>query len=165
MILKIKNDYYRQTTSFFDFENPPIDPVKIMNDLTDTMIANGAVGLSANQVGIPYSVFVMGNPLERDGILCMFNPVIVNMSGLVHKIEETCISEPGIKIKVPRSETIRFRAANWNNIIETTTFNGLSSRIFQKQYDILNGLTIFSRVSRLRRDRAVRQRRKSGGEE
>lgn len=161
MILRIKNDYYRQTTQKFDFSNPPMDPIKIMNDLTDTMIANSAVGLSANQVGIPYSVIVIGNPHEREGILCMFNPTIVDTWGQIIKTEEMCVSEPGIKIRVGRPESVKFRAANWNNVIETTTFTGLSARIFQRQFDIINGLTIFSRVSRLRKDRAVNLRRKS----
>jgi peptide deformylase len=43
----------------FDFENPPVDPIYLANCLIATMNHNSGMGLSANQCGLPFRVFVM----------------------------------------------------------------------------------------------------------
>ena len=45
----------------FDFKNPPYDPKELAKSLHDKMVSQDGLGLSANQVGIPYRIFVMRN--------------------------------------------------------------------------------------------------------
>ena len=44
----------------------------------DTMVKYGGLGLSCNQVGLPYRMFVMGN---EENLIPVFNPLIVDYEG------------------------------------------------------------------------------------
>ena len=47
----------------FDFTNPPVDPAKLAEELVEHMNHFKGIGLSANQLGLPYRVFAMiGEP-------------------------------------------------------------------------------------------------------
>ena len=43
-----------QELPLFDFKNPPVDPQELANNLLETMRHHRGIGLSANQVGLPY---------------------------------------------------------------------------------------------------------------
>ena len=61
----------------FDLKNPPVDPVELATDMLAHMRHYGGIGLSANQLGLPYRVFVTeGDP----GFAC-FNPRITAHAG------------------------------------------------------------------------------------
>src|SRR5690606_479245 len=72
----------------FDFNDPPVDPVELSRDLADTMILNGGLGLSANQVGLPYRAFV----ISSNPVIAVFNPKIVHKSDDQVMLEEGCLS-------------------------------------------------------------------------
>ena len=57
-MLKLTNEYLGTTSKRFDFENPPIDPRTLYEDMVKVMMEKKALGLSAVQVGIPYRVFI-----------------------------------------------------------------------------------------------------------
>ena len=60
MTLLHKSDpLMRKTMPFFDFDNPPIDPIELKNEMIDRMFEEGGVGLAANQIGYEYRAFVM----------------------------------------------------------------------------------------------------------
>ena len=59
----------RQKTIPFNFENADIDPKELYENMADTMIKNKGMGLSANQVGFNYRMFVFGNPGARESIV------------------------------------------------------------------------------------------------
>jgi peptide deformylase len=65
------SDILKQKLEPFDFNNPPIAPRYLAVSLIETMVKYRGVGLAANQVGLPYRVFVMG--AEKVGFAC-FNP-------------------------------------------------------------------------------------------
>ena len=160
MIYQLNNDYLTEATDPFDFDNPPIDPRELFINLRDTMIHYKGLGLSANQVGIPYSVFVMGNPRNREEILGFFNPKILDTSGDSVSLDEGCLSFPGLVLSVPRWESIRYRATNFEGQTDSGQFNGMSSRIFQHEYDHLQGTVFMNRISRLKRDIALKKHKK-----
>ena len=85
MILKLTNEIVKEPTQRFDFSNPPIDPTELFENLRDTMVANKGLGLAANQVGIPYNVFVIGNPHIPESIFSVFNPTIVDYNQSIHR--------------------------------------------------------------------------------
>ena len=94
MIYKIlSNDpaLHGQPADKFDFNNPPLDPIELFENLKETMIANLGVGLSAPQVGIPYQAFVIGDPHQADSVFSVFNPLIVNSTGYV-LMQESCLT-------------------------------------------------------------------------
>ena len=87
----------RQVMPEFDFKNPPVDPVKLASQLVETCRAYSGYGLSANQCGLNYRVFVIGTGSEY--IAC-FNPKITKSSQVRMKVNNikfnrgfNCIAE------------------------------------------------------------------------
>ena len=154
-----------QEAERFDFDNPPMDPEELFKNLKDTMMINRGVGLSATQVGIPYKVFVMGDPNTPDSIFSVFNPKIVNTMGDAFGtneiiMEEGCLTYPGLFIKLKRPASIRARFSGHDGNVDTINFNGYTARIFLHEYDHLIGKTMVDRASRLQLDRAKEQKKK-----
>lgn len=140
----------------FDFSNPPTDPVKLALDLIESMKAGRGIGLSANQVGLPYRVFVMfGDP----PFVC-YNPKIVDVSNEVISLREGCLSYPGVDIPVKRPAHVRVRFTTPTGETVTKKFTGMSARVFQHEYDHLEGITFLSRANQAHKDRAHRQLKK-----
>ena len=50
----------RQVLTDFDFNNPPVNAIELASALVETCKQNRGIGLSANQCGYPFRVFVMG---------------------------------------------------------------------------------------------------------
>ena len=145
-------------TTLFDFDNPPIDPKELYQNMVDTLIENKGVGLSCNQVGLPYSMFVVGHWSVRDEIMCVFNPKIVDFSKEMSYAEEGCLSYPGLFIKVKRPDNIRVRMAIENGITDTVKMDGIAARIFQHEYDHLQGVLYTQRANRIHVDQGKKQR-------
>lgn len=137
----------------FDFRNPPTDPSQLAKDLAETMIANNGLGLSANQIGLPYRVFVItGSP-----IYACFNPRIVDSSSEEVLMEEGCLSYPNLFIKIKRPAAIRVRFNLPNGEIKNETFEGLTARVFQHELDHLNGIVHTQRASLFHLDQGKRR--------
>lgn len=139
--------------SKFDFTNPPTDPIQLAKDLTETMIQNKGLGLSANQVGLPYNVFVMTGEQVR----AFFNPRIVDQSEETVLMVEGCLSYPGFFVKIRRPATCKIRYTQPNGETITEEFVGLSARIIQHEYDHLQGKTLYDRASKFHLEQAERK--------
>jgi peptide deformylase len=150
----------RQPTQRFDFDNPPMDPVELCDNLIETMIAERGVGLSANQVGIPYSVFVIGHPDVPQDIITVFNPTIVNEDNHIVLAEEGCLSFKGLFVKIKRPETIRARFTNDRGETDTVRLSGFTARAFQHEYDHLQGTVFTDITSMYHLDQGRRQQKK-----
>jgi peptide deformylase len=144
------SEILKQKLESFDFNNPPIPPRELAVSLIETMVKNRGIGMAANQVGLPYRVFVMG--AEKVGFAC-FNPEILEATG-EETYEEGCLSFPGLFIKILRAATIKVRYTDMNGVEKEETFSGLTARIFQHELDHLNGITYTTKVSNLNLERA-----------
>ena len=146
-------------TKHFDFDDPPMDATELFENLKETMIKNKGLGLAAPQCGLPYNAFVMGDPNNPDTIFSVFNPKIVNQEGMV-EMEEGCLTFSGLFIKVKRPAVIRVRFSGHDGYVDTTDFSGYTARVFQHEYDHLQGVTFMNRASKLRLNRARKQKQK-----
>jgi peptide deformylase len=146
-------------TQRFDFDNPPVDPVELFDNLRDTMVANHGVGLAANQVGLPYSVFVVGHPSDPDNVIPVFNPKIVDVSEQQIIGEEGCLTYPGLYVKIKRPAVVRVRYTTAAGVTDTIKFEGMTARIFQHEYDHLQGVRHVERASKFHLDQALRQKK------
>ena len=79
----------------------------LLNDMADTLLDSGGVGLAAPQVGILRRVCVVQN--ENDEIIELINPEIVYTQGEQTGLEG-CLSVPGKFGVVTRPEVVRVRA-------------------------------------------------------
>ena len=111
----------------FDFDNPPLDPIEFSKDLVKIMRDSDGLGLSANQIGVPYRVFAM----RADPNKVMFNPKIVNLSDETIILEEGCLSFPGLYVRIKRSRHARIRYTQPNGETLTEQFTGMSARVIQ----------------------------------
>ena len=160
MILKLTDEILREPTQRFDFSNPPMDPTELFKNLRDTMIANNGLGLAANQVGIPYNVFVIGNPHIKDSVFSVFNPTIVDYSDAITLGEEGCLSFPNLFTKVKRSNIIKARFSGHDGKVDTIKFDGFTARAFQHEYDHLQGEVFTQKTSKFHLDRAKHNKKK-----
>ena len=150
----------KQECKPFDFNNPPVDPKQLVEDLKLAMIDNFGVGLSANQVGLPYKVFVFGDPTDPQNIQSVFNPKLLHSSDEEVLIEEGCLSYPGLFIKIKRPGAIRVRYANELGIVNTFVYDKEPARIFLHEYDHMDGITFKERATQIRLAMAFKQKRK-----
>lgn len=140
----------------FDFANPPTDPIALAKTLAEHMITHQGLGLSANQIGLPYRAFVMtGSP-----IICCFNPMIVDVSEEQILLEEGCLSYPDLFIKIKRPRIIKVRFTMPNGETVTEKYDGMTARIFQHEYDHLEGIDYRKRATRYHLEQARKKRDK-----
>ena len=154
MKLELTDKLLYTPTIKFDFYNPPIDPKELVDSLTDAMCELGGVGLSCNQVGLPYSVFIMGNPTNKESIIPVFNPMIVNESDEQEYAEEGCLSLPGYLLSIKRSTEIRVRMSTVDGMRDSAKFNGYTARVFLHEMDHMMGIDFRSRATRFPKERA-----------
>jgi peptide deformylase len=115
------------------------------------------LGLSANQVGVPYRIFAMrGSP---ENFVC-YNPKIVKPSDQEVTLEESSIVFPGLVVKVKRPQHLRVRFNTPNGDVRTEMFTGMTARVFQQMFDQTEGKLYFNRASRYHRDNALEKWRK-----
>lgn len=161
MILQLKDDVLYKQAKRFNFQEPPMDPTELFENLKETMIAKRGVGLAATQVGIPYQVFVMGNPDDPDSIFSVFNPLIVQQSDNDIVLgEEGCLSFPNLFVKVKRPKNIKARFSGHDGNVDTIELGGWTSRIFQHEFDHLYGVTFHKRASKFHLDQAKNKLKK-----
>lgn len=130
----------REPTTPFPFEGRGEDARRLAEDLANKMIELGGVGLAAPQVGIPLSVFVVGDPTNKDSIMAFFNPMIVDTTIDQTYLEEGCLSFPGLYINIKRPTGIRLRFTDLYNETTTTKYSGFTARAIQHEYDHLQGV-------------------------
>lgn len=159
-LVKSSDPILRTPPERFDFNNPPMDPKQLADDLKEAMLKFRGVGLSANQIGIPYQVFVAGDPNDPDNIVTAFNPKVVFQSDQIIPIEEGCLSHPGIFLIVERPSIIRMRYADHTGSVNTYMFDGLPARVIQHEMDHMMGTDFTARVSKLKLDRAKAHKKK-----
>lgn len=159
-LVKGDDPILKQECEFFDFQNPPVDPVKLARDLKETMVARRGIGLSANQVGLPYNVFVVGNPNEPENIVAFFNARVVDTPDDMVLMEEGCLSYPGLFVKVKRPSYCRIRYSDENGDVRTEMYDGVPARAILHEYDHMGGVTFDKRANRYHLDLAKRQKKK-----
>ena len=129
----------------FDFEKPPVDPNEFASSLVETCKKNNGLGLSANQCGYPYQVFVMGS---GDNYISCFNPKLISAEGETH-MAEGCLSFPLLQLRITRPKKINVEYQDWNGEKHTATFDGITARVFLHELDHMNGIVYTSRVKPL----------------
>ena len=131
-----------------------VDAPMLTNIMLDRMTEMGGVALSAPQVGLDLSMFVMG---INEAKIEVFNPVIKSYSKEETLLNEGSLSYPGVLVIVKRPVSIIVEYFDKNGIIQNNEFHGLTARIFQHAYDHLQGTTIKEKVSKLKWDLATKR--------
>ena len=110
---------------------------KFTEDLVETMHAEQGVGLAANQVGSLQKVAVIQLP-DWEEPLVLINPEIVRAEG-EREVEEGCLSIPGYRGMVKRSEKVRAKALGLDGKVIRITAEGLLAQALEHETGHLNG--------------------------
>ncbi|MGI8426915.1 MAG: peptide deformylase [Actinomycetota bacterium] len=116
---------------------------KLMKDMSDTMRDAPGLGLAANQVGVLRRVIVWANEDERGALV---NPAILDKGGQ-DEDEEGCLSLPGLKFPVVRSQWVRVQGLNEKGDSVVIEAEDLTARIFQHEIDHIDGILFLDHLS------------------
>ena len=108
----------------------------LLDDLKDTLLDSGGVGLAAPQVGILRRVCVVMN--EDDEIIELVNPEIIATDGEQTGLEG-CLSIPGKYGVVTRPYTVRVRAQDRDGAFFEVEDEALTARCFCHEIEHLDG--------------------------
>ena len=134
-----------------------IDRNKVKEDLIDSMQSYQGIGLSANQIGIMERVFVMYSNVKEREIIACFNPKIITMSDKKVLMDEGCLSYPGLWLKVSRPDGVEVTYEDENGELHEKAMFGLECRVFQHEYDHMEGTDFTQKVSNLKLNMALKR--------
>ena len=121
----------------FDFEKDGDKAEELVDVLHKKMVEWDGVGLSANQIGLPYRVFVMGTKTEK---LAFFNPTVVGVSKEEIAMEEGCLSFPGFYLTLKRPSEVVMEWQNEKGETQSGRFLGVGARVVLHEYDHMEGI-------------------------
>ncbi len=130
--------------------------VSLARGMGKLMITSQGIGLAAPQVGVSQRIITVN---VGDGFLYLINPVIVERQGRA-RMEEGCLSCPGVSAVVDRDERIRVRGLDLEGNEVTIEAEGLKARVLQHEIDHLEGVLIIDKMPWL--DRIMAQKKLRG---
>jgi peptide deformylase len=119
---------------------------RLIDDLTETMLAAPGAGLAAPQIGVPLRVCVVKG--DENQIWALVNPEIVKSEG-VQVGYEGCLSYPGWVGEVARYETVVVKGRNRRGKEVRIKSSGFTARAFQHELDHLDGVLFIDRLTNL----------------
>ena len=135
-------------------DTEPENRKELLDNMVETMKHYGGIGLSANQVGLALRMFVFGD--NKHYIPC-FNPRIIAYSDKKVPMEEGCLTYPGLFVKIIRPEWVTVTFEDENRELHEETFRDLLARVFQHEYDHMEGIDFRNLAGRLSLDMAQRK--------
>ena len=142
-----------------------LDRKELQDRLLSTMEHYQGIGLSANQIGIKERAFIMYSDIKKKEMITCFDPLITEYHLEKIIMDEGCLTWPGLWLKVQRSEGIRCLYYDVDGELVQVEMHGLESRIFQHEYDHMEGTNFTKRVSPLKlniaKRRATKMKKKS----
>ena len=130
-------------------------------DLVDTMRAAPGVGITAPHSGVRLRVVAIELSGREPRIYV--NPEIVAASAERAKHVEGSVSMPGVSEEVERPARVSVRYRDVEAVAQTEDADGLLAVCLQHEIDQLDGVFWTQRLSRLRRERALKRFLKMGG--
>lgn len=115
--------------------------------MVEVMQSERGIGLSANQVGLPFSMFVVHWHGKN---MCFINPTIKPYGKMKTK-DEGCLSFPDMVLGVPRRSKCRFTAWDLNGDDIDEEVNNDLCRVLQHEIDHLEGILFIDRLSDMQR--------------
>jgi peptide deformylase len=122
---------------------------QVVQEMFALMYTHKGIGLAANQVGLPWQLFVLnltGDPEEKDEEHVFINPEIVKRKGS-EEGEEGCLSLPKLYGDVRRAAEIIVEGYDLDGQGFEMTLDDLAARCVQHELDHLQGTLFVDRMS------------------
>jgi peptide deformylase len=133
---------------------------KLIDDMAETMYEAPGIGLAATQVNEHIRLIVIDLSEERNNLLVLINPEIVEMDGKT-TYEEGCLSVPGIYEEVERADHIKVQALDRHGQPFEISTGELLAICIQHEIDHLDGKVFVEKLSRLKLQRIVLKLKKN----
>ncbi len=140
-IVKVGDDILNKKCRTVEEINDRI--ITLLEDMRETLIQSGGVGLAAPQVGILKRIALVDNGEE---ILELINPEIISCDG-EQTDYEGCLSYPGKFGEVTRPMNVTVKAQNRQGDWVTYTGSELTARAFCHEIDHLDGHMFMEKVT------------------
>lgn len=143
------------------------DLKKLLEDMWETLYYSNGVGLAAPQVNRDIRLFLVDSTQvfdnnedddevqhypDKPGIKKVFiNAKILNYEGREWAYNEGCLSIPKVREDINRPETIVIEYYDEAFNKHTETFNGLTARVIQHEYDHIEGKLFIDYLKPLRK--------------
>ena len=122
---------------------------RVVAEMFELMYAAKGIGLAANQVGLPYRLFILNltaDPEIKDEEIVFLNPTILKRKGTTEG-EEGCLSFPGMYGQVKRAAKIDVEAFDLNGECFEYSLDDLAARAVQHENDHLDGVLFIDRMT------------------
>ena len=130
----------------------------LIANMFETLVQAEGCGLAAPQVGLGLRLFIVDGselgeeyPESANFKQPFINPEILEESEEKVMYSEGCLSLPGISENVLRPKTIRVRYYDADFVEHEEELTGFNARIFEHEYDHLQGNVFTDRISPIRR--------------
>lgn len=143
----------------------PVDAAMLQagEALREAARAVQAYGLAAAHIGLaePLVVVSIADDQTQRDYRILYNPEVIMTAPETASGPEGSVSLPGIEVPVERPVWVEVAYDNADGLRETMRLDGFAARVAQHEIDQMNGVFFLSRVSRLKRDTALRKLEKS----
>ena len=153
----------RKVAKAIDAAYPDLE--KLITNMKETMYNASGVGLAAPQIGKAIRLFLIdASPFSEDDdlseeertLLKSFNRVFINPKILEEEGEEWifnegCLSIPDVREDVSRQPKITIEYQDENFTVHTETLEGLAARVFQHEFDHIEGILFTDKLSTLKK--------------
>lgn len=154
----------------FSLERDPVSGLTlegIKDQMFAVMYPNGGVGLSANQVGLSWRIFVadLDAGTKRRGThpMIVINPELTELEGEQFG-KEGCLSlHPGVQFPVKRAATLHLKGYDITGKPFEGDVSGFEARMVQHEVGHLDGVCCLDLTDRYSREIAVKKLRKVSG--
>ncbi len=153
----------RKVAKEIDADYPKL--TELIANMKQTMYNASGVGIAAPQIGKSIRLFIIdATPFAEDEDLSdeeqeqlknfdktFINPKVLSLEGDEWAFSEGCLSIPDIREDVFRPETVTFEYLDENFEKHTSTLFGVAARVFQHEYDHLEGILFTDKLSSLKK--------------
>jgi peptide deformylase len=138
------------------------DRKELSDSMFESMKKNGGIGLTCNQVGLPFNMFVLGDHVGlEDGLkMSCFNPMIISASEETVAMKEGCLTFPFVFLTITRPRKIVVKYEDEKGDLQEGSLDGMMSRIFQHEYDHILGKNFTEYASKMKLDMAYKKAEK-----
>ena len=151
-------DVLRRKAEAVPAPGPELD--RLVADMFETMYDAHGIGLAAPQIGRSERLIVVDVKEEGAEPMALLNPTVVESGGGRDRVEEGCLSIPGVAATVERPVTVVVEATDATGQPVRIEAQGMLARCLQHEIDHLDGVLFIDRISPIKRRMLLAKYRK-----
>jgi peptide deformylase len=157
-IVLLPADVLRRRAEAVPTPGPELD--RLVADMFETMYDANGIGLAAPQIGRSERLIVLDVKEEGAEPMALLNPTVVEFGSTKDRVEEGCLSIPGVAATVERPTSVVVEATDAGGQPLRIQAQGMLARCLQHEIDHLDGVLFIDRISPIKRKMLLAKYRK-----